>query len=153
MDGDWDDAYYASKRWAEEWVVTQDPDRLEWPLGINIYDHKMYCYEKLCVPETLTVRVIRAHHAEIGHVAGKIVERNAKMVSFRTRFTSRNVGRNHTWAVRKLSSTQSDKLTIERDHRTVHRATNIRRKREHRHIRYAQRNLEWRNVRCDGRVF
>jgi hypothetical protein len=71
LDEDWDDAYYASERWAEEWVVTQDPDRPEWPLGIKIYEHKMYWYEKLCVPETVTGRVIRAHHAEIGHVGGK----------------------------------------------------------------------------------
>ncbi len=35
LDEDWDDAYYASERWAEEWVVTQDPDRPEWPLRIK----------------------------------------------------------------------------------------------------------------------
>jgi hypothetical protein len=152
LDEDWDDAYYASERWAEEWVVTQDPDRPEWPLGIKIYEHKMYWYEKLCVQETVTGRVIRAHHAEIRHVGGKIVERKAKMVSFRTSFTSRKAGRSHTWAVRNLSITQSDELTIEKDHRTVHRATNVRRKCKYRHIRYAQRNLEWRIFRCDGRV-
>jgi hypothetical protein len=71
LDEDWDDAYYASERWAEEWAVTQDPDRSDWPLGIKIYEHKMYWYENLCVPETVTGRVIRAHHAEIGHVGGK----------------------------------------------------------------------------------
>ncbi len=50
LDEDWDDAYYASERWAEEGVVNQDPDRPDWPLGIKIYEHKMYWYEKLCVP-------------------------------------------------------------------------------------------------------
>jgi hypothetical protein len=37
LDDDWDDAYYSSERWAEKWVVTQEPDRPEWPLGIKIY--------------------------------------------------------------------------------------------------------------------
>ncbi len=152
LDEDWDDAYYASERWAEEWVVTQDPDRPEWLLGLKIYQHKMYWYEKLCVPETVTGRVIRAHHAEIGHVGGKIVERNAEMVTFSIRRTSQNVGRNHTWTVRKESSTQSDEVKIESDNRTVHRATNVRRTCKYRHIQYAQGNMEWRNFRCHGRV-
>ncbi len=42
LDEDWDDAYYASERWEEEWVVTQDPDRPEWQFGFKIYEHKMY---------------------------------------------------------------------------------------------------------------
>ncbi len=42
LDEDWDDAYCACERWAEERVVTQDPDRPEWPLGIKIYERKMY---------------------------------------------------------------------------------------------------------------
>lgn len=31
----------------------------------------MYWNEKLCVPENFTGRVIRAHHAEIGHIGGR----------------------------------------------------------------------------------
>ncbi len=39
--------------------------------GLRFMNTKMYWYEKLCVPETVTGRVIRTHHAEIGHVGGK----------------------------------------------------------------------------------
>ncbi len=113
----------------------------------------MYWYENLCVPETVTGRVIRAHQAEIGHVGGKIVERNTEMVSFRTTYTSRKVGRNNTWAVRNLSSTQSDEHTFERDNWAVYRATNVRRKCEYWHIRYAECNLEWRSFQCHAVCF
>ena len=109
LDEDWDDAYYASERWAEEWVVTQDPDRPEWPLGIKIYEHKMYWYEKLCVPESVTGRVIRAHHAEIGHVGGKNCGKKCK-----DGIISHQVHKPKSWQKLYLGSAKPVKHTIRR---------------------------------------
>ncbi len=85
LDEDWDDAYYASESWAEEWVVTQDPDRLDRPLGIKHFEHKMYLYEKLCVPENVTVVSFARITPRLVMSEGKIVERNADMVSLHAR--------------------------------------------------------------------
>jgi hypothetical protein len=71
MDEDWGDAYKASDSWSEWWDHTQDPNAESWPDGVKIFEKKMYWNEKLCVPENFTGRVIRAHHAEIGHIGGR----------------------------------------------------------------------------------
>ncbi len=70
LNEDWDVPYYASAHWAEGWDTTRDPERKDWPEEVKVCEGKMYWREQLCVPEDLNGRVIRAHHAEIGHIGG-----------------------------------------------------------------------------------
>ena len=41
-----------------------------WPQGVQLWEDKMYLNCLLCVPTELTGRLIRAHHAIVGHVTG-----------------------------------------------------------------------------------
>lgn len=58
----------------------------------------MYYEEKLCVPLALTGRVVRAHHAHIGHIGGErlwkdLVRRFNFTVSSRYRFLAMNISK------------------------------------------------------------
>ena len=44
--------------------------RDSWPEGVRIWEDRMYLNGRLCVPTELTGRLIRAHHAVVGHVVG-----------------------------------------------------------------------------------
>ena len=43
----------------------------EWPWGYKFADGKLYLDEKLCIPESLSLRVVMVHHAFCAHVAGQ----------------------------------------------------------------------------------
>ena len=58
----------------------------------------MYYEEKLCVPLALTGRVVRAHHAHIGHIGGErlwkdLVRRFNFTVSSRYCFLAMNISK------------------------------------------------------------
>ena len=66
MEEDWASAYQQCYWFGELWRDTQDPAK-EWPWGVQVDHGKLYQEGKLCVPTDLVPRVIRAHHAAIGH--------------------------------------------------------------------------------------
>ena len=41
---------------------------MEWPSEVILFKGKMYWLEKLCVPDSLILEVLRAHHAWAGHL-------------------------------------------------------------------------------------
>ena len=41
-----------------------------WSQGVRLWEDKMYLNGLMCVPTELTGRLIRAHHAIVGHVTG-----------------------------------------------------------------------------------
>ena len=42
-----------------------------WPEGVQLVEDKMVQYGRWCAPKELSGRVIRSHHAQIGHVEGE----------------------------------------------------------------------------------
>jgi len=66
MEENWASAYDGCYWFGELWRATQDPAK-EWPWGVQVDHGKLYQEGKLCIPSELVPRVIRAHHAAIGH--------------------------------------------------------------------------------------
>ena len=66
----WVSEYVHSFAWGEVWKKVHDPAG-EWPRGYRLHDGKLYLDEKLCIPESLSLRVVMAHHVFCAHVAGQ----------------------------------------------------------------------------------
>ena len=45
----WDPHYQESATWHDKWAATKDSN-LEWPVGYNVQNGKLYFGQKLCVP-------------------------------------------------------------------------------------------------------
>jgi len=67
LEVDWEDAYGDSAKWTDWWETVHQPQG-DWPPKVKIYRGKMYYEEKLCVPEKLANRVLKAYHTQTGHV-------------------------------------------------------------------------------------
>ena len=61
LEVDWEDAYGDSAKWTDWWETVHQPQG-DWPPKVKIYRGKMYYEEKLCVPEKLANRVLKAYH-------------------------------------------------------------------------------------------
>jgi transposase InsO family protein len=83
MQEDWGPYYDESMWWQQWWLQIHGRTGADWPEGVHLWDGKMYHGNQLCVPEKLSGRVIRAHHATVGHVVG---ERLRKELNRRYRF-------------------------------------------------------------------
>ena len=74
LDESWGPKYQESSRWGE-WWNTVNAGGSPWPEGVQLWDGKMYRKGKMCVPGGLSGRLVRAHHAQVGHVGGKRLEK------------------------------------------------------------------------------
>ena len=69
LDEDWTDKYEEDLHWAGEWdAVTQPSEGVSWPEGRKLFRGKLYVFEKLAVPDELTLAVVSAQHVAAGHV-------------------------------------------------------------------------------------
>ena len=58
--------YEASEWFGDEWRQTHEESVDVWPENIQIQGEKMFVSGKLCVPESLTNKVIMAQHQVMG---------------------------------------------------------------------------------------
>ena len=70
MEQDWGQAYEQCY-WFGEWWRKTHANEGEWPERVQVEKGKMYHEGRLCVPFELAARVIREHHAAIGHPGGE----------------------------------------------------------------------------------
>ena len=62
--------YYQRYYWfGNNWRLARHGSEA-WPQGVRLWENKMYLNGLLCVPTEMTGRLIRAHHAIVGHVTG-----------------------------------------------------------------------------------
>ena len=66
MDEDWSSAYDDCYWFGELWRLIHTPGS-DWPRGLQLDHGKMYQDGQLCLPTSLTARVMRAFHAAAGH--------------------------------------------------------------------------------------
>ena len=91
MDEDWSGAYLQSPCWRDAWHDIHDPDG-EWPRGARLWDGKLYWTEKLCIPETLCLRIVAALHQTWGHVGiDKMIREVDRQCLFPTGMSSTQV--------------------------------------------------------------
>ena len=67
LDQAWAEHYVASPQWAEVWDQTHSP-KGRWPKHIRLIGDKLYLDGKLCLPESLVLNVLAAHHEFMGHL-------------------------------------------------------------------------------------
>ena len=79
LDEDWTTDYQKSEMWGDWWEAAHTDDE-PWPENVQIHHRKMYLSGKLCVPESLSARLIRALHAQLGHVGN---DRTCKEIRLR----------------------------------------------------------------------
>ena len=75
----WGEHYSMSADFSGMWLDTQTPDA-SWPPGVQVHDSKMYFQGKLCVPESLTQKVLWEFHTASGHPG---IRRMSKELSHR----------------------------------------------------------------------
>ena len=70
LDENWSEAYQNSEMWKDMWATAHNQGE-PWPEGVRILQNKMYLSDKLCVPETVSHRLMRSLHVQVGHVGNK----------------------------------------------------------------------------------
>ena len=67
MDQCWDDAYEYSDLLGDWWRATKNSGS-PWPGGVQLHYGKMYWQGRLCVPESVALRVLWDFHSAAGHI-------------------------------------------------------------------------------------
>lgn len=67
LDENWESAYHDSPMWGEQWDAAH-AQAADWPEGVRILHGKMYIADRLCVPESVSDRLIRSLHVHVGHI-------------------------------------------------------------------------------------
>jgi len=69
FDLEWDAWYEKCPTWQMAWDKIQN--EMDWPMGFQFLDGKLYFENKLCIHLGMTRDVVRAHHWAVGHIGGK----------------------------------------------------------------------------------
>ena len=73
LEEDWAEDYAISPTFSKVWRAVHSNDA-DWPQDYKVFRGKLYCRERLCVPENLVPQIVKEHHDWVGHVGNDRLE-------------------------------------------------------------------------------